>query len=407
MEAITTAPPPDSGADGPRGSGPPDPPGTPFQTVLGAQQQAWTALPEGQQDSQPGAGPPPPAAAVAALAGLVPRAGRLRHHNAAAVRACARAGRRPGVRGPARPRRGRRPGRRRHRRGAGPGGDAGPERRRGGDWRRPGLGRRGAARRPGRRPDGLPAPAPAATAGSTPAAPTGGSPAGPGGQDAAPDQAPAGPPPGRVPRRRPPMRRPPRWSRRRRRPRRWPTRRRSSRPRPRRRPPRRSPLRPRRRRPRPPDHDPGPRAAGPGAAGVHDLIQLARARATPRTLAWSCIRRSLGGVEVRLRHARDGLHASVHVEHPEALAVLDRGLGDLRRALEARGVTVATLDLSLAGGGQEHAEGWAASGDRSFGRPSGPGRAPASEPDGADPQPLPTPSVTSLPPAGAIVDVMA
>ncbi|MFN8201162.1 MAG: flagellar hook-length control protein FliK [Solirubrobacteraceae bacterium] len=147
-----------------------------------------------------------------------------------------------------------------------------------------------------------------------------------------------------------------------------------------------------------------PLAQAPQA--VHDLIQLARSRdaAHARLVLHPA---ELGGVEVRLRHARDGLHASVHVEHPEALAVLDRGLGDLRRALEARGVTVATLDLSLAGGGQEHAEGWAASGDRSFGRPSGPGRAPASEPDGADPQPLPTPSVTSLPPAGAIVDVMA
>jgi hypothetical protein len=71
-------------------------------------------------------------------------------------------------------------------------------------------------------------------------------------------------------------------------------------------------------------------------------------------------------------------------------------------------VTVANLDLSLAGGQQEQSEGWAASGDGGFGRPSTPGGTGAPGPEGADADPLSTPSVTSArPAAGAIVDVMA
>jgi flagellar hook-length control protein FliK len=140
---------------------------------------------------------------------------------------------------------------------------------------------------------------------------------------------------------------------------------------------------------------------------VHDLIALARSRdATHARLVLHPA--DLGGVEVRLRHDGQGLHASVHVEHPEALAALDRGLGDLRRALESRGVTVATLDLSLAGGRQDGSGGWAASGDGGFGRPAPHARRGTPGPDGLDPDPLSTPSATAArPSAGAIVDVMA
>jgi len=151
---------------------------------------------------------------------------------------------------------------------------------------------------------------------------------------------------------------------------------------------------------------PAPVPLAHAADAVHDLIQLARSRdATHARLVLHPA--DLGGVEVRLRHGADGLHAHVHVEHAEALAALDRGLGDLRRGLEARGVTVATLDLSLAAD-QQGGDTWSARGDGGFGRPSGRSRGADDGPAGPDPDPLQTAPATALrPAAGAIVDVMA
>ena len=143
------------------------------------------------------------------------------------------------------------------------------------------------------------------------------------------------------------------------------------------------------------------------AEGVHDLIALARSRdATHARLVLHPA--DLGGVEVRLRHDGNGLHATVHVEHPEALAALDRGLGDLRRSLEARGVTVASLDPSLAGEQQGYREPASAGADGGFGRPGTgrPGAPDPAHPPDPEPDPLPIQPATTARP-GAIVDVMA
>jgi Flagellar hook-length control protein FliK len=81
--------------------------------------------------------------------------------------------------------------------------------------------------------------------------------------------------------------------------------------------------------------------------GLRDLVQLAHSRgvAQARLVLHPA---EFGGVEVHLRQRADGLQATVRADHHDALAVLERGAGDLRRALEARGVTVASLDFGLA-----------------------------------------------------------
>ncbi|MBX5442840.1 MAG: flagellar hook-length control protein FliK [Solirubrobacteraceae bacterium] len=116
---------------------------------------------------------------------------------------------------------------------------------------------------------------------------------------------------------------------------------------------------------------------------------------------------SLGGIEVRLEHGAGGLRATLHVEHVDALATLQSGLGELRRGLEARGVTVETLDLSLAPGhgGEREERNGAAGGDGSFGAPR-PGDVDPLAP-GDDPTLTTTTASTDRPAAGVLVDVMA
>jgi flagellar hook-length control protein FliK len=57
----------------------------------------------------------------------------------------------------------------------------------------------------------------------------------------------------------------------------------------------------------------------------------------------------LGGVEVRLRATTHGLLASITAETPESAQVLQQAGADLKRALEAQGVTLAGLDFGVAG----------------------------------------------------------
>jgi flagellar hook-length control protein FliK len=86
---------------------------------------------------------------------------------------------------------------------------------------------------------------------------------------------------------------------------------------------------------------------GEAVEGLRDLLQLANSRgaAHARMVLHPA---ELGGVEVRLRQSSQGLQATVTAEHPDALASLARGGADLKRDLEARGVTVASLEFSLA-----------------------------------------------------------
>lgn len=141
-------------------------------------------------------------------------------------------------------------------------------------------------------------------------------------------------------------------------------------------------------------------------AAVAEAVHVATSRGTDRARI-VLHPESLGGIEIRIEHSAAGVKATLHVDHVDTLATLQSGLGDLRRGLEARGVTVETLDLGLApghGGDHERRNG-AAGGDDGFG---------AARPGDADPlapgedQPLTIPTATTdRPAAGVLVDVMA
>jgi flagellar hook-length control protein FliK len=145
-------------------------------------------------------------------------------------------------------------------------------------------------------------------------------------------------------------------------------------------------------------------------AALVDLVQVAHDRGAGQA-RMVLHPESLGGVEVHQRQTSEGIRATVHVHHPEALQVLQSGVGDLRRGLEDRGVTIDQIDLGLAPGGQEQQQGnGGARGDGGLGARTGltglSGLSGLSEDEN-----LTTPNATSTdsahPVAGVLVDVMA
>jgi len=151
---------------------------------------------------------------------------------------------------------------------------------------------------------------------------------------------------------------------------------------------------------------PNPVPVAHAPAALADLVQVAHERGVGQA-RMVLHPDSLGGVEVHLRQTAEGIRATVHVQHSEALQVLQSGLGDLRRGLEERGVTVDQIDLGLAPGNQGEQQGnGAARGDGGLGaRTSVTG---LSALGAADDDTLTTPNATSTrAPAGVLVDVMA
>ncbi len=110
----------------------------------------------------------------------------------------------------------------------------------------------------------------------------------------------------------------------------------------------------------------------------------------------------LGSVSVVLRHAADGLHATLTAHQADALAALTQTGDDLRRSLDSRGIVLAQLDIGLAAdAGAQAGEQREARSNRRDLRP-GATRADAIDPD----EDLAT--VPALVPApGALVDVIA
>ncbi len=115
--------------------------------------------------------------------------------------------------------------------------------------------------------------------------------------------------------------------------------------------------------PAPAPAPPAAPAAAPAAPppGLHGAVTLERAaRATEAALGVAARRgftqarlqlhpAELGTVEVHLRHSAHGLTARVVAEAPEAVGALQQAAGELRRALEAQGVTVLDLDVGARG----------------------------------------------------------
>lgn len=107
----------------------------------------------------------------------------------------------------------------------------------------------------------------------------------------------------------------------------------------------------------------------------------------------------LGSVVVRLRMTSDGLSATFTASNPEAIPQLQQAGDDLRRSLEAKGLTLATLDVRAQGDDAGPA------GERRHGH--GTGRRTADPRDVEDVDDEPITSITTTVPAGALVDVHA
>jgi flagellar hook-length control protein FliK len=113
----------------------------------------------------------------------------------------------------------------------------------------------------------------------------------------------------------------------------------------------------------------------------------------------------LGGIEIRLQHTAAGIAAQVVADSPEAARLLAQAGDDLRKALEARNVTLISLDVSTTADHQarQSARGEWADGDGA-GRFND-GRSAGDADDDAEPAPI-VHSVIELP-GGLLVDVLA
>jgi hypothetical protein len=118
----------------------------------------------------------------------------------------------------------------------------------------------------------------------------------------------------------------------------------------------------------------------------------------------------LGGIEIRLQSTSGGLAAQVVADSPEAARLLQQASDDLRRSLQARDVTLLSLDVSTSGRDprDEAAAGFGLGpdgGDARSGLPGGLGGRRSSE-DAAGEDPTPREITLELP-DGVLVDVLA
>ena len=97
----------------------------------------------------------------------------------------------------------------------------------------------------------------------------------------------------------------------------------------------------------------------------------------------------LGGIEIRLQPTAAGIAAQVVADSPEAARLLEQAGDDLRRALEARNVTLISLDVSTTADQQRES----ARGEWSDGDDAGRFDSPAARPA----TPTATPSRPRLP----------
>jgi flagellar hook-length control protein FliK len=112
----------------------------------------------------------------------------------------------------------------------------------------------------------------------------------------------------------------------------------------------------------------------------------------------------LGTVEVHLRHSAQGLTARVVAEAPDAVAALQQAAPELRRALEAQGVTILGLDIGARGDERRAHEGPAEPGPSRRARRGGEDADDA--PEALAPVQL-TPATRIALPQGALLDVIA
>jgi flagellar hook-length control protein FliK len=154
-----------------------------------------------------------------------------------------------------------------------------------------------------------------------------------------------------------------------------------------------------------------------GLAAPERSVPLHRAPAAVGTLLHVAVERGisrakmalrpaeLGGIEIRLQATAAGVAAQVVADSPEAARLLAQAGDDLRRALEARDVTLISLEVSTSGDQQhQSARGEWTDGDDA-GLSSSPNRT-ARDADG-DAEPVPTTQTVIELPGGLLVDVLA
>ena len=102
-----------------------------------------------------------------------------------------------------------------------------------------------------------------------------------------------------------------------------------------------------------------------GLAAPERAVPLHRAPAAVATLLHVAVDRGisrarlalkpveLGGIEIRLQATAGGIAAQVVADSPEAARLLAQAGEDLRRALEARDVTLISLEVSTSGEDQQ------------------------------------------------------
>jgi flagellar hook-length control protein FliK len=113
----------------------------------------------------------------------------------------------------------------------------------------------------------------------------------------------------------------------------------------------------------------------------------------------------LGGVEVRLHSSPQGVSAHLVADSPEAARALTQAGDDLRRQLEARGVTLLSLDVSTSDDQRRDAP---AFGGDANGQGSGSDGARGDARARAEAVPAAAPAETTLVlPDGLLVDVLA
>jgi Meckel syndrome type 1 protein len=166
-----------------------------------------------------------------------------------------------------------------------------------------------------------------------------------------------------------------------------------------------------------------PVAGAPAPAPVSHLaaperaVPLHRAPAAVSTLLHVAVERGishakmalrpaeLGGIEIRLQATAGGVAAQVVADSPEAARLLAQAGDDLRRALEARDVTLISLEVSTSGDQQQQsARGeWTDGDDAAF---AGGDRSTSGDAE-ADAEPAPTTQTVIELPGGLLVDVLA
>ncbi len=83
-------------------------------------------------------------------------------------------------------------------------------------------------------------------------------------------------------------------------------------------------------------------------AAIEALVQLTRQRGHAGARI-ALAPESLGGIQITLTMGADGISARLLAERPEAAAALVRASGDLRDQLQRQGITLTSLEASLAG----------------------------------------------------------